>query len=186
MAELNINLSNTEAQETLKPLPPGWYEAEITDSEIKQGAKGNYIRWTFDIVGHPQKVWEIMSLNPDGEAVGLKKLKTLAVVSGHPDPNYIRDTEDFHGRTCQVRLKIEEDATGAYEPKNKITAYKPSNNNSKVQAPAHHTNPPAAVTAKNNTTEPTPEEKEPEITPWGSTAEDSTIESAEMPFERLV
>jgi hypothetical protein len=126
MAELNIGLSNVEAQESLKPLAPGWYEAEITDSELKQGAKGTYIRWTFDIIGHPNKVWEIMSLNPDGEAVGLKKLKTLAVVSGHPDPNFIRDTDEFHGKRCQVRLKIEEDATGAYEPKNKISAFKPS------------------------------------------------------------
>jgi len=184
MAELNISLANTEAQETLKPLPPGWYEAQITDSEIKEGAKGNYIRWTFDILGHPNKVWEIMSLNNEGEAVGLKKLKTLAVVSGHPDPNFIRDTEEFHGRKCQVRLKIEEDATGAYEPKNKITAYKPTGSNgSNGKTAATHTSPPVTV---KNTPAPTPPaaaQKNPETTPWGSMAdEESIIASAEVPF----
>lgn len=179
MAELNINLSNTEAQETLKPLPPGWYEAEITDSEIKQGTKGNYIRWTFDIFGHPHKVWEIMSLNNEGEAVGLKKLKTLAVVSGHPDPNFIRDTDEFHGRKCQVRLKIEEDATGAYEPKNKITAYKPSASNGKPSAIKSTVISPKAEPAPETWAAEIPAEKEPKTTPWGSMSTE-TVE--EMPF----
>lgn len=183
MAELNINLSETEAQESLKPIPPGWYNASITDSEVKEGAKGAYIRWTFEVDNFPNKVWEIMSLNPDGEAVGLKKLKTLAVCSGHADPNFIRDTEEFHGKRCQIRLKIEEDPTGAYEPKNKITAFKPITGDSKLSAARK----PAPVQSQPPVSPPQPiVEKNDAVAPWGSPDEDSATTAAaanaEMPF----
>jgi hypothetical protein len=123
-----------------------------------------------------------MSLNPEGEAVGLKKLKTLAVVSGHPDPNFIRDTDEFHGKRCQVRLKIEEDATGAYEPKNKISAYKPSTSNGKTSTIKS-----TVISSKAAQAEAVAEaekwaeaEKEPETTPWGSMSTEPITE--EMPF----
>jgi len=122
MALLNAELSSYEAQEGFDLLPPGWYDAEIVDSEIKEGAKGNYINWTFQIIGKPNKVWEIQTL---GHEVGLKKLKTLAVCAGHPNPNFISDTEELHGKKCKVRLKIEKDETGKYEDKNRISAFKP-------------------------------------------------------------
>jgi len=178
MAQLNINLEQTQTQDTFKPIPPGWYNSSIIDSEIKEGAKGAYIRWTFEVDGFPNKIWEIMSLNPDGEAVGLKKLKTLAVVSGHPDPNFIRDTEEFHGRRCQIRLKIEEDPTGAYEPKNKISAFKPANGGAVPQPQNPQPIRPQIYA------QPEPiQEVAPEALPWGS-FEPQTAEqiNAEMPF----
>jgi len=182
MAELNINLSQTETQDTFKPIPPGWYISTIIDSEIKQGAKGAYIRWTFEVDNFPNKVWEIMSLNNEGEAVGLKKLKTLAVVSGHPDPNFIRDTEEFHGKRCQIRLKIEEDPTGAYDPKNKIAGFKPMNGGS-VQQPSKQAQKPQPIQPQIYVQPEPVQEVAPEALPWGS-FDNQTAEqiNAEMPF----
>lgn len=122
MAQLNANLSQYEAQEDIKPLPPGEYHARVIDSEIRQGGNGPYIRWTFQVIGHPNRIWDVMSL---GNEVSLRRLKTLATVSGHPNPNYIQDTEELHGLECVVRLKIEIDETGRYDAKNVITGFKP-------------------------------------------------------------
>jgi hypothetical protein len=73
-------------------------------------------------VGHPNRVWDIMSL---GNEVSMKRLKALAVCAGHPNPNFIADTEELHGKELMVRLKIEKDKDGQYEDKNKVSAFKP-------------------------------------------------------------
>jgi hypothetical protein len=121
MAQLNLNLSGVNAQLSIPPLPPGWYRARVTDSEIKEGPKGNYIAWTLEIIGKPNKVWDRMSLSNE---ISQKRLKGLAIACGHRNPDFIADTEELHGKECMVRLKIEEDETGQYEPKNAVSAFK--------------------------------------------------------------
>jgi len=153
MAQLNANLNDYDSQEGFDPLAPGWYQARVANSEIKNGPKGDYINWEFDIIGHPNKVWDVMSL---GNEVSMRRLKTLATCSGHRNPNYIGDTEELHGLECLVNLKVETDPTGQYEPKNKIKGFKPvgkpkvvpggkatAEPQAKSQEPAAQTAPPA-------------------------------------------
>ena len=121
MAQLNADMTNYDTQEGFEPLKAGWYEAEIQDSEIKKGPAGPYINWTFGIVGYPNKVWDVMSL---GNSISMQRLKTLCKCAGHPNPNYLADTEEIHGKRCLVRLKIEVDESGQYDPKNKVSAFK--------------------------------------------------------------
>ena len=125
MANINKNLTNYDVQEGFDLLEPGWYEVRVIDSQIKEGPKGDYILWTLEIIGKPNRIWDNMSLGND---VAMSRLKTLAKCCGHPNPSYIGDTEELHGKMCQVRLKVEKDDTGRYEPKNKITAFKPPDN----------------------------------------------------------
>ena len=120
MTQVNQDLSNYSEQIGFDCLPAGWYEATVIDSEIKEGPKGPYINWTFEIIGHPNRVWDVMSLSSD---VSLQRLKTLAKCAGHSNPNYIADTEELHGLSCMVRLKIER--SEEYDDKNRITAFKP-------------------------------------------------------------
>ena len=120
MAQVNANLQDYKTQDGFDPLPPGWYPARIIDSEIKEGSKGNYIRWTFEPIGFPGRIWDTMSL---GNEVSMQRLKTLATCAGHRNPNFIADTEELHGLTCMIRLKIQKDE--GYDPKNAITAFKP-------------------------------------------------------------
>ena len=122
MAQLNADMTNYDTQEGFEPLKAGWYEAEIQDSEIKKGPSGPYINWTFGIVGFPNRVWDVMSL---GNSVSMQRLKTLCKCAGHPNPNYLADTEEIHGKRCLVRLKIEVDESGQYDPKNRVSAFKP-------------------------------------------------------------
>ncbi len=125
MAQLNANLTDYEAQEGFDCLPPGWYTATITDSEIKTGKTSGkqYIQWTFQIDGKPNRIWHTTSLGND---VSMRILKTMATCCGHRNPNYIADTEELHGKRCQVKLAIEKDDNGDYDPKNVIKAFKPS------------------------------------------------------------
>lgn len=140
MAQLNANLSKYEVQEDIKPLPPGEYTAKIVDSELKQGPSGSYIRWTFQVIGYPNRIWDTMSL---GNEISLKRLKTLATVSGHPNPNFIADTEEMHGLECVIKIRVEEDPTGKYDPKNVITAFKKKADNGHPAIPV----PPAVAAA---------------------------------------
>ena len=91
MAQINQDMSGYDTQEGFEPLKAGWYEAVILDSEIKKGPAGPYINWQFGIVGHPNKVWDVMSL---GNSVSMQRLKTLCKCCGHPNPNYLADTEE--------------------------------------------------------------------------------------------
>jgi len=137
MANLGIDLTGIEAQEGFDLLPPGDYHARVANSEIKEGAKGPYIQWEFEIVGKPNRVWDIMSLS---NKISLQRLKTLATVAGHPNPNNLQDTEELHGLECIVKLKIEHDKTGMYDDKNRISSFKPLKNKSVMPAnvpPAH-------------------------------------------------
>jgi hypothetical protein len=101
----------------------------VADSEIKEGPKGSYISWTWEILGKPNKVYDCMSL---GNEISMKRLKTMAYSCGHPNPNFIADTEELHGKTCMIKLKIEKDESGQYEPKNKICGFKPINGKTTV------------------------------------------------------
>ncbi len=126
MAQLDKDLTDYEESSDFELLPPGWYEARVADSEIKEGPKGDYINWTFEIIGHPAMVWDIMSLGND---ISMRRLKSLAVCAGHSNPNYIADTEELHGKELLVKLKIEKDKTGEYADKNRISAFKPMADN---------------------------------------------------------
>lgn len=120
MSQIDQDLSGYSEQIGFDCLSPGWYSARVIDSEIKEGPKGQYINWTFEITGYPNRVWDVMSLSSE---VSKRRLKTLAKCSRHPNPNYIADTDELHGLSCMVRLKIER--SEEYDDKNRITAFKP-------------------------------------------------------------
>ena len=126
MALLNKNLSDYDGQIDFEPLPAGWYQARVDDSEMCEGPKGPYVKWTFVIPGKPNKIFDNMSM---GNEISMKRLKSLAISCGHPNPNFIGNSEELHGKECFIRLKIEVDKSGQYDPKNAISAFKPFNGN---------------------------------------------------------
>ena len=80
MAVLNMNLSNYDALDVYRPLPPGDYPVAIVDSEIKETKTGDQqVVFTYEI--------------QEGE----HRLKTIAIACGHRNPNMVSDTSEFHG-----------------------------------------------------------------------------------------
>lgn len=126
MAVLQMNLSGYEAQTgVFEPLPAGNYIVQITDSEVRESKAGNpMVKWEFTVVDGDfsgRKVWDNMTLNNE---VSLKRLKSLAVAGGHPNPDYINDTEEMHGLFVKIRVKVEQQ--DGYGPQNNVSSFGPA------------------------------------------------------------
>jgi len=152
MAQIQMNLEGVEATEAIELLPDGPYKAIVFDSEIKEGPKGPYINWTFKIDGKPNHIWDIMSVNNE---VAQRRLKTLATVCGHKNPNYIGDTEELHGKEF-LAIVTTEPGKGEWGPKNKVKSFRP------LEKPA--VVPPKKTPAADSAPEPDSDQK----MPWDS------------------
>ena len=156
MAQLNMNLGDVDAQ-SFDLIPPGLYPARVSESEITQSKSGNHmITWSWEIIGEDhtgRKVWDRMMLDGSDTAkrVGQQRLKAMAIACGHPNPNFIADTEELHGRECLIKIKIDKGKDG-YDDSNKITAFKPIQAApaapQTAAAPAGQAPPPPAAPAK--------------------------------------
>lgn len=146
MAHINADLSQVDEQD-FSPVPPGEYEVTVVDSEVKSSKNDNpYLNLEFEVFGpshQGRKLWERFMLQNE---IGLQRLKTLARVAGHPNPNYIGDSEELHGLMLTVRVKIEEQE--GYDPKNKITSFKARSNGGGAQ-PVPQPAPPRQAQAAN-------------------------------------
>ena len=159
MALLNADLSKYEQQDNYTPIPPGEYTVRVIDSEVRESKAGNPMaRFTFEVMGPThsgRKLWDQFVLNNE---VALRRLKTLASVAGHRNPNFIRDTEELHGLTCMVKVAIEEQE--GYEPKNIIKSFKAAENKPAAAngVPAPHV---AAQALQQSSAAPSPQGKFP-------------------------
>ena len=111
MAILNANLSSYQTQEGSVIIPPGEYQVRVIDSKISTAKTGSQLlQVTFEIQGPTHRGMKLFDNFVLGHDVAMSRLKTLAHVSGHPSPDYIRETEELHGLQLIVKVKIEEDA----------------------------------------------------------------------------
>lgn len=127
MAFIDLNLSNVQAQESIEPVPPGLYHVSVEDTDFAfaKSSGAPMLKITFNIEDGDfagRKLFDNYMLNHE---VGMKRLKALAVASNHPNPSYIADSEEFHGLECLAKVKLETDPEGKYDPKNKISYFKP-------------------------------------------------------------
>lgn len=83
-------------------VPPGDYQLQIIKMESKSGAKGTYIKTTFEIVSDGDqkgnKVWNNYSLTKD--AIG--RLKQLAVAVGAPLQGF--QASNYVGQTIEATV----------------------------------------------------------------------------------
>jgi len=121
MALINQSLEEFDVQEEIQLLTPGWYDAVIVDSRAAQKEKGLYVQFDFDVIGHPNHVFDGMSL---GSEYGCIKLKTLANKALKREIDFIGDSEELHGKYITIKVAIQTDETGKYDPKNVIKSYK--------------------------------------------------------------
>jgi hypothetical protein len=125
MALLNANLQGVQAQD-FTPIPPGPYKSVIANSEVKESSKNNMmLKLTFMICdGGPHNGRQVFEQFVLSSPVAMSRLKSLALCAGHPNPDYIQDSEELHGLEVIINVKLEIDKTGQYEPKNKISSFK--------------------------------------------------------------
>jgi hypothetical protein len=153
MALLNANLQGVPAQD-FTPIPPGPYKSVIVNSEVTQAKSGNtMLKVAFMICdGGPHNGRQVFEQFVLSSPVAMSRLKSLALCAGHPNPDYIQDSEELHGLEVIINVKLEIDKTGQYEPKNKISSFKkpegsapPSQAFAGLQAPPSPVQQPAPV-----------------------------------------
>ena len=112
---LNMNLSNVEESGNYTPLPAGDYPVRVIDSEVRESRSGeSRLSFTYQVTSGQyagRQIFDGFSLwssNPKAVNVAQSRLKSMALACHHPNPNYIQDSSEFHGREMIVRTAIRE------------------------------------------------------------------------------
>lgn len=112
MADLtgfNANQYDTDAIDAFEPIKPGFYEAVIIDSEMRDTARGDgrYLMFTLQIIDGEHKnrrLWDRLNLvNPNETAVEIAK-RTLASVCRAVGVLTPRDSSELHDKPLSIRV----------------------------------------------------------------------------------
>lgn len=128
MAQLNFDASQVSPQETFEPIPAGWYNAIIDESDLKptKDGAGAFLHIRFNIVDGQyvgRKVFtrlNIRNANPVAQEIAYKNLSAICHSVGLIQ---VADSTQLHGRPMKIRVKVRA-ATGEYEASNEISGYK--------------------------------------------------------------
>lgn len=134
----SLNLSGVEAEQGRRSLPPGSYVCRISKTEIKDTKDGRgkgLVVELSDVDGRGAvEDWiNIYNRNEQTQEIGLKRLKSLLVSSGHPSPDRPGDVKSLVGLTVGVHVEQGDDWTdrdgnkrkGGGKPRSSGAYYKP-------------------------------------------------------------
>lgn len=132
-----FDAEQVEPQQSMEPLPAGWYKCVITDSEEKptKAQTGSYLQMTLEVIegDHTgRKVFERLNLNnPNATAVEIAQ-RTLSSICRAVRVMTPRNSTDLHDKPLMVKVKVKP-GDGQYGPSNDIAEYAAPD---KTQAPA--------------------------------------------------
>lgn len=117
-----------ESDRSYKLVPAGWYDAVISEADVKPTKNGNgqYINIRYDITGpeHSGRVvfgkLNISNQNQQAEKIGLQQLGELIRAIG---VDRLQDTDVLLGRRCKIKVKVSP-AKDGYEASNDIGGWK--------------------------------------------------------------
>lgn len=129
MASLNFDANVIQPDNSFDPIPAGWYNAVIDESEMKptRDGSGAYLALRFNIIDGQyagRKVFTRLNLrnqNPVAQDIAQKQLSTICHAV---NVLQIQDSSQLHALPLQIRVKVTTDPTGQYEPSNEISGYK--------------------------------------------------------------
>lgn len=135
MAKLNMDLSKVETESGSKTdfVKAGEYNLMVVDTDVQQNSKktGFGMKIYYKIIDGPEAGKRVMDLlnivneNQDAQRIALSRLKTIATLAGHKNPNRIDDSSELHG--LSVRAVVTEDSftndKGSTINTNKIKSY---------------------------------------------------------------
>lgn len=116
-------------------IPEGWYEAEITNADIRvsKSGLGQYINIQYKIIGptHSGAVVfnkvHIKNANPKAEEIGRQQIGAICRSIGIK--KHITDTDELLGHRLRIKVVIKKQED--YEPINDVRGWKPIENVSK-------------------------------------------------------
>jgi len=125
----------TNVQEDYKPMPEGWYQAQIQKEEERGTSKGGtQLVYTFTILGQyingqltksyaNRNVWGSYNVicpgSPKAEEIAYTEIAKLGLACQLPN---VRNSSDLLMKVCDIRLGISQDP--GYDPRNEIKGYR--------------------------------------------------------------
>ena len=114
-----------------EPIPAGNYVASIFDASVGalKSGKGQGVKLTWEIEGgeyNGRRIYDLVIIaheNSDTMRIGRGKFKDIASACGITDA--ITDLSVLCHKPVWVTVKIQEDETGEYPDKNRVTRVKP-------------------------------------------------------------
>lgn len=129
MAQLNFDATNVAPQVSIDPIPDGWYNLKIVESEIKptKNNDGCYLSLTAEVLDGAyvgRKVFDRLNLqnpNPTAVEIGQRRLSAYCHATG---VIRVADSTALHGIPFKAKVAVVTDKTGQYDPRNEIKAIK--------------------------------------------------------------
>ena len=133
MALLNFDATNVPQNQALDPLPSGWYNAQIVESEIKptKDGGGAFLALTLEVMDGPfakRKLFDRLNLqNRNAVAVEIA-YKTLSAICHSVNVIQCQDSQQLHGRPMQVKISLRAATTNeagqSFKATNEVKGYK--------------------------------------------------------------
>jgi hypothetical protein len=152
---------------SFEPLPPGIYMATIVEADVKQpkSGVGHMLALTWKIADGEhdgRQVWQSCVISHSSEAAQrIGRSQTKDICDALHLTAAVTDTDVFLHQTAMIKVAIEQDKNGVYEPRNKVTKVTPvdaagQSNGTARQAP--HVGP--------NVMQPAPKPAAGAVPPW--------------------
>ena len=129
MAQLNFDASQVAPNSgSPDPIPAGWYNAQIDESEMKptKDGTGTYLQLRFSVVDGQyanRKVYARLNLrnsNPVAQEIAYGELSAICHATGVIQ---LQDSQQLHGIPMKIKVKLRP-ASGDYDASNEIGSYK--------------------------------------------------------------
>jgi hypothetical protein len=152
LAGYNFNAEEVEPSSSFDPIPAGWYQAIISNSEMKatRDGYGEYLSLTLQVIEGQYEnrlVFARLNLkNANDKAVDIAR-KDLAAICRAVGVMSPQASEQLHDIPLMIKVKVRP-ASGEYEASNDIGGYKAVEGANLTPAPKTQTPQPAATTTK--------------------------------------
>jgi hypothetical protein len=134
MAQLNFNASTVKPIEAMEAIPPGWYTAQMSASEMKptSGGDGEFLNCEFAILAPQEfaarKVFTRLNLQNKNPVAVEIAYRTLSAICHAVGVIQVDDSAQLHNRPMQIKVKLRPAGIGAdnqhHEASNEINGYK--------------------------------------------------------------
>jgi len=124
MAVIDVNLESVHPP-LAQPLPSGDYRCRVSESMLIRSKSGRpLLKFIYDVLEGDHAGKRLLDAMLLDHEAGLSRLKTLASRAGHPNPNYLHDSEELHGLCFVAKVAVDTDETGYFPPRNIVKAYR--------------------------------------------------------------
>ena len=124
MAIIDVNLEAVHP-ELGQILPAGDYLCRVADSLLIRSRSGRpLLKFIYDVVSGQHAGKRLLDAMLLDHEAGLARLKLLAARAGHPNPNYLHDSDELHGLSFMAKVAVDTDDAGTYPPRNIVKAYR--------------------------------------------------------------